>query len=336
MLDHRPHPRVYQHLALNRGLHVYCEKPIANSVHEAAMVREAYLRQKGKVATQQGTQMHATDNFRRIVELIRRGAIGTVKSAHAWCSRTPKGGSYLPDAGPPPPHLNWDLWLGPAPYHPYNPEYLGGCLAWNRFWDFGSGQIGDMGSHMLDMVWWALDLTAPTTCRAEGTPVNPDTLPEWLMAEWEHPANSWRPAVKVHWYDGGKKPGMPSKIFHRDEMCKGWIFHGEKGFIVGDYDYRLLMPKGDLTHYSSPKPEDLIPSSPGHHAEWLAACKTGSPTSCNFDYAGRLIQHNLLALVAYRVGQKLEWDADKLRATNCSEADAFIRKTYREGWSLSG
>ena len=322
--------------ALNRGLHVYCEKPIANSVHEAAMVRDAYLKHGGKVATQQGTQMHATDNFRRIVEMIRRGAIGNVKSVHVWCSRTPKGGSYLPDAGPAPAHLDWDLWLGPSPVHPYNPEYIGGCLAWNRFWDFGTGQIGDMGSHMMDMAWWALDLTVPTSCKAEGTPVNPDTLPEWLVAEWEHPANAWRPAVKVHWYDGGKKPGFPSKIFGRDEMFKGWVFNGEKGYILGDYDYRLLMPKGDLTHFSSPKPEDLIPPSPGHHAEWIAACKTGSPTLCNFDYAGRMIQHNLLALVAYRTGKKLEWDASTLKAKNCPEADAFITKTYRDGWTLNG
>ncbi|MBN2132791.1 MAG: Gfo/Idh/MocA family oxidoreductase, partial [Sedimentisphaerales bacterium] len=137
--------------AMNRGKHVYCEKPLANSVHEARVVRETYLKNKGKLATQMGTQIHASDNYRRMVELIRRGAIGTVKKAHVWCSRMPAGGSYLPDAGPVPDHLHWDLWIGPSTYHPYNPKYFGGCLAWNRFWDFGSGQIGDMGSHMMDM-----------------------------------------------------------------------------------------------------------------------------------------------------------------------------------------
>ena len=322
--------------AMNRGKHVYCEKPLANSVEEARLVRETYLKNKGKLSTQMGTQIHASDNYRRMVELIRGGAIGDVKKVHVWCSRTPKGGSYLPAVEPVLVHINWDLWIGPAPFHPYNPGYFGGCLAWNRFWDFGSGQIGDMGSHMMDMACWALDLRLPTTCQAEGTPVNSDTCPLWLTAEWEHPANDWRPAVKVNWYDGGKKPGMPSKVFNRDELFKGVLFHGEKGYLLCDYGYRILMPMGDLTHYTSPKAEDLIPPSPGHHQEWIIGCKTGKPTLCNFDYSGTLIENNMLALVAYRVGQKLEWDAKNLKATNCPEADAYIYKQYRKGWVLNG
>jgi predicted dehydrogenase len=323
--------------AMNRGKHVYCEKPLANSVHEAHVVRETYLKNKGKLATQMGTQIHASDNYRRMVELIRRGAIGTVRKVHVWCSRTPEGGSYLPAVEPVQDGLHWDLWIGPAPYHPYNPGYLkGGCLGWNRFWDFGSGQIGDMGSHMMDMAYWALDLSLPITCEAQGTPVNSDTCPQWLTAEWDHPANDWRPAVKVNWYDGGKKPGLPSKVFDRDGLFKGVLFHGEKGYLLCDYDFRILMPTGDLTDYTSPKKEDLIPPSPGHHQEWIIGCKTGKPTLCNFDYSGALIQNNLLALVAYRVGRKLEWDAKNLKATNCPEADKYIRKEYREGWVLNG
>jgi hypothetical protein len=322
--------------AMNRGMHVYCEKPIANSVREARVVRETYLKNKQKLATQMGTQIHASDNYRRMVELIRRGAIGTVKDARVWCSRTPEGGSYLPAVEPVPEHLHWDLWIGPSPYHPYNPKYLGGCLAWNPFWDFGSGQIGDMGSHMMDMAYWALDLRFPTTCEASGTPVHPDTCPLWLTAEWDHPANDWRPAVKVYWYDGGKKPGLPSKVFNREELFKGVLFTGDKGWLLADYDWRILMLRGDMTHYNSPKPDDLIPPSPGHHEEWLIACKTGKPTLCNFDYSGALIEHNLLALVAYRLGKKLEWDAKNIKATNCPEADQYIRKTYREGWVLNG
>jgi predicted dehydrogenase len=321
---------------MNRGKHVYCEKPLANSVHEAHVVREKYLKSKDKLATQMGTQIHASDNYRRMVELVRGGAIGTVKEARVWCSRTPNGGNYLPEVKPVPEHLHWDLWIGPSPFHPYNPDYPGSCLKWNIFWDFGSGQIGDMGSHMMDMAYWALDLRLPTTCKAEGSPVNPDTCPQWLTAEWDHPANDWRPAVKVYWYDGGKKPGMPSPIFNRDEMFKGVIFTGDKGFLVADYDYRVLMLKGDMTHYKSPKSNELIPPSPGHHEEWIAACKTGKPALCNFDYSGALIEHNLLALVAYRVGKKLEWDSKNLKAANCPEADQFIRKTYRDGWILDG
>jgi len=176
--------------AMNRGKHVYCEKPIAITVQEARTLRDTYCKHKDKIATQMGTQIHASDNYRRMWELVRGGAIGTPQNAHIWCSRTPKGGSYLPEVTPVPAHLNWDLWLGPAPFHPYNPEYVsGGCLTWNRFWDFGGGQIGDMGSHMMDMAYYLLDLGSPTTCEAQGSPVNTDTCPEWLTATWQFPAN---------------------------------------------------------------------------------------------------------------------------------------------------
>ncbi|MCX7050225.1 MAG: Gfo/Idh/MocA family oxidoreductase [Candidatus Sumerlaeota bacterium] len=323
--------------AMNRGKHVYCEKPLANSVHEARTVRETYLKNKSKIATQMGTQIHATDNFRRVVEMIRDGAIGKPQEVRVWCTRTPDGGNYFPEALPVPPNLNWDLWIGPSPMHPYNPKYLaGGCLGWNRFWDFGSGQIGDMGSHMLDLAYWAYDLRFPTSCEAAGTPVNPDTCPQSLTATWDHPATDKRPAVKVYWYDGGKKPDFPGPYFDREKLFKGMLFKGDGGWLLADYDLRILGPKGDMTQYKTPKTEDLIPKSLGHHQEWIAACKTGTPTLCNFDYSGALIEHNLLALVAYRTGKKLQWDAASLKATNCPEADQYIQKKYREGWTLNG
>jgi len=323
--------------AMNRGKHVYSEKPLANSVEEARLVRQTYLKHKGKIATQMGTQIHASANYRRMVELIRGGAIGTPQTARVWCTRTPKGGSYFPAQGPVPKWLNWDLWIGPAPFHPYNPGYISGCLKWNRFWDFGSGQIGDMGSHMMDMAYWGLGLGLPTTCKAAGSPINTDTCPTWLTAEWDHPKTDWRPAVKVYWYDGGKKPGVPSKVFNRDGMFKGVIFKGDKGFLLADYGYRVLMPKGDMTHYKGPaSAKDLIPPSPGHHKEWIIGAKTGAPTTCNFDYSGALVEANMLALVAYRVGKKLQWSADSLQAKGCPEADKFIKKQYRKGWVLNG
>jgi len=326
--------------AMNRGMHVYCEKPLANSVEEAHLVRQTYIKNRNKIATQMGTQIHASDNYRRMVELIHNGAIGTPSEARVWCSRMPKGGSYLPEVKSVPDYMNWDLWIGPSPFHPYNPEYLkGGCLGWNLYWDFRSGQIGDMGSHMIDMAYWGLDLKLPTTCSAEGTERNPDTCPQWLTAEWDHPANDWRPAIKLYWYDGGKKPGMPSEAFDREKLFKGVLFKGDKGWLLADYSLRILMPRqnaGDMTHYKSPKPEELIPPSLGHHKEWIVACKTGKPTTCNFDYSGALIENNLLALVAYRVGKKLEYDAENLKAQNCPEADQYIRKTYRKGWVLNG
>jgi len=326
--------------AMNRGKHVYCEKPLANSVEEAHLVRQTYLKNKNKIATQMGTQIHASDNYRRMVELIRGGAIGTPSEARVWCSRTPKGGSYLPEVKPVPDHINWDLWIGPSPIHPYNPGYFkGGCLGWNIYWDFGSGQIGDMGSHMIDMAYWGLDLKLPTTCKGDGTERNPDTCPQWLTAEWDHPANDWRPAIKLYWYDGGKKPGMPSEAFDREKLFKGVLFKGDKGWLLADYSLRILMPRqnaADMTHYKSPKPSELIPASLGHHKEWIVACKTSKPTTCNFDYSGALIENNMLALVAYRVGKKLEYDAKNLKAINCPEADKYISKTYRKGWILNG
>ena len=361
--------------AMNRGKHVYCEKPLANSVHEARAVRDAYLKQKDKIATQMGTQIHASENFRRVVELVKGGAIGAPKDVRVWCSRMPHGGDYLPGE-PVPEYLNWDLWIGPSPMHPYNKGYLaGGCLGWNPFWDFGSGQIGDMGSHMMDLAYWALDLRLPTTCEAQGSPLSTDTLPTWLTAKWDHPANDWRPAVEVYWYDGGKKPGMPSKVFDREELFKGMLFSGDKGYLLADYDYRILMPtKGDFTQYKSPAAKDLIPPSKGHHKEWIEAAKTDKKTLCNFDYSGALIENNLLALVSYRLGKaqtrnasaeaakvakgkakakeqpqpqeggkeeytagrKLQWDAAALKATGCPEADQYIQKKYREGWVLNG
>jgi len=323
--------------AMNRGKHVYCEKPIANSVEEAHMVRQTYIKNRNKIATQMGTQIHASNNYRRMVEMIRGGAIGTPSEVRVWCSRMPKGGSYLPEVKPIPDYLHWDLWIGPSPYHPFNPAYIkGGCLSWNLYWDFGSGQIGDMGSHMMDMAYWGLDLKLPTTCEATGTPQNPDTLPQWLKAEWEHPANDWRPAVKAYWYDGGKKPGMPSEAVNGEKIFKAAMFKGDKGSLLVDYGYRMLWLRGEAGHYQPPKPEDMIPPSPGHHEEWLIGCKTGKPTLCNFDYSGALIEANMLALVAYRVGKKLEYDAENGRAKNCPEADQYIRKTYRKGWVLNG
>lgn len=323
--------------AMNRGKHVYCEKPIAVTVQEARTLRDTYSKNKDKIATQMGTQIHASDNYRRMSELIRGGAIGTPLNAHIWCSRMPKGGNYLPEVKPVPPHLNWDLWLGPSSFHPYNPEYVsGGCLTWNRFWDFGGGQIGDMGSHMMDMAYYLLDLGAPTSCEAQGSPLSTDTCPEWLTATWQFPANDWRPGMKIQWYDGGKKPGMPSPLFDREKAFKGIIVYGDKGILLGDYDYRIVMLKSDMTQYTPTPKEKLIPSSTGHQKDWINAAKTDKKTGCNFEFSGNLVENNQLALVAYRTGKKLEWDAKNMKATNCPDADQFITRKYRDGWTLNG
>ena len=333
--DHT-HALVSNH-AMRLGKHVYCEKPIGHSVHEAAVLRETYLKANGKVATQQGTQIHAGDNYRRVVELVQGGAIGTVTECHVWCSRRGPNPQPPAEEKPVPEWLNWDLWLGPAPNRPYHPAWhSGGCMGWEQWWDFGNGCIGDMGSHLIDLAYWALDLKHPATCEAEGDPPagDPKTLhsyPHWLKVCWEHPAAGERPPVKLFWYDGPQRP--PSPEGH--DLTKwgiGLLFVGEKGRIICDYGKRILWPEEKFKDFVPPKP--TIPNSPGHYREWLLGCKTGSPTLCNFDYAGLLIQNNLLGTVAYRANRKLEWDAEALRAKNCPAADKFIKRPYRQGWSL--
>jgi len=319
--------------AMRRELNVYCEKPLAHSVHEARCVRETYNKYKDKIATQMGTQIHATDNYRRVVELVQSGAIGPVREAHAWCGRRGPGGGLPQGEQPVPKHLHWDLWLGPAPFRPYNKSYLPGNLTWNRWWDFGNGTLGDMGSHVIDLPFWALKLRQPLTVAAKGdpTPASPYTNARWMVINWEHPAIEDRPAVKLAWYDGIQRPKVPTGQ-NLSKWGLGILFVGDKGMLLADYGKHILLPEEKFKDFKRPEPS--IPKSLGHHQEWIHACKTGEPTLCNFDYSGMLIEHNLLGNVAYRAGKKLEWDAENLRAKNCPQADQFIRRKYREGWTL--
>jgi predicted dehydrogenase len=321
--------------AMKRGLSVYCEKPLAHSVHEARAVRETYLANKDKVATQMGTQIHATDNYRRVVELVQTGAIGPVRECHAWCGRIGPGGGLPQGEQPVPPHIHWDLWLGPAPFRPYNKAYLPGNLTWNRWWDFGNGTLGDMGSHVIDLAFWALKLKHPATVEATGdpSPASPYTNARWMVITWEHPAIDDRPALKLMWYDGVKRPPSPEGV-DLNKWGLGVLFKGDNGILVADYGRYVLLPEDKFKGFQPPKP--FIPRSRGHHQEWIHAAKTGEPTTCNFDYSALLIEHNLLGNVSYRAGKKLEWDAKALKATNCPEADQYIRRKYREGWTLDG
>ena len=322
--------------ALRRELHVYCEKPIAHTPEEAQAVRREYLKVKDKVATQQGTQIHAGANFRRVVELIRAGAIGTVREVHNWCNRVPLGPRSRPEETPPvPPNLHWDLWLGPAPERPYHPTYFtGGCLWWDKWWDFGNGTIGGMGPHIVDLGCWALDLGIATTVEADSNPKGgyPEVYPEWLAIRWEYPASGDRPPVTAWWYDGGKRPESPPDVDLSKWGILGMLFIGDKGQLLSDYGRHLLLPKKQYEGYQRPEPS--IPGSIGHHAEWIRGAKTGEPTPCNFDYGGQMTENLMAGIVSCRVKQKLEWDTANCRATNCPEADRFIRKQYRQGWSL--
>jgi len=266
-----------------------------------------------------------------VVELIQCGAIGPVREAHVWCDRVGPGGERPTNAEPVPEHLDWDLWLGPAPWRDYSPSYVPGNLTWNPYWDFGNGTLGDMGSHLIDLPFWALDLRQPTSVEAEGTPLSTETNPRWLIAHWEHPPRGKHPAVKLTWYDGRKRPKSPEGI-----DLGGWgigvIFIGDRGTLVADYGRHVLLPEADFKDFKRPEP--TIPRSLGHYQEWIHACKTGAPTLCNFDYSGMLIEHNLLANVAYRVGSKIRWDDKNLKAVNCPQADQYIRREYRKGWTI--
>ena len=311
--------------SLRLGKHVYCEKPLTHTVAEARLVAQEAA--KAKVATQMGTQIHAGDNYRRVVELIQAGAIGNVAEVHTWAGRAWGGGDRPKDTPPVPSYLHWDLWLGPAPERPYNPVYV--PANWRKWWDFGGGNLGDMACHHLDLPFWALGLRAPTSVEAFGPAVNPETCPLGLSVAYEFPARGEQPAVKITWYDGDK---IPQKIHGQATGGGGNLFVGDKGMLWADYGSYRLLPESSFVGFKPPAP--TIPSSIGHHAEWIAACKTGSPTTCNFDYAGALTETVLLGNVAYRTGQKLAWDATALKATNSPEADRFISTPSRPGWGV--
>ncbi len=331
--------------AMNRGMHVYCEKPLANSVEEARVVRANYLKNKAKLATQVGMQRHANENFNRLRELIRDGVVGELKNAYAWGDRQIRRPGYLPAEGEPPKHLHYDLWLGPSPFHPYNPGYFTGgpganCLQWNMYWDFGSGQVGDMGSHTMDLVWCAVDAGLPTSAEAKGEPFNPEVTPVKVEMHFEHPANDWRPPIRVSWYQGGAMPGSPKEYIDLKRIGHGAMFKGSNGFVVADFDTRVILPYGreaNMTYYKPRAKDALIPPLGHFQKEWVNACK-GDPTktTCNFDYSGTMIEQMLLGLVAYRVGKKLDYDGATGRVTNAAEANDLLARKYREGWTLNG
>lgn len=338
--------------ALQLGKHVYCEKPLTHNIWEARVIREAAA--KTKLATQMGTQNHATDNYRRVVELVQSGAIGPVREAHVWVSRAwglqpaedakrnenhPAFGDELigltgrpKESVTPPPDLDWDLWLGPAPFRPFNPVYVPGPK-WYRWWAFGSGTMSDLGSHWNDLAFWALKLRAPRTIEASSPmPVNAELAPASMQATYEFDARGDMPAVKMTWYQGVNKPEIwtAKKI---PQWPNGVLFIGDKGMLLCDYRQHTLLPEKQFAGFKPP--EQFIAKSLGHYAEWIHAAKTGSPTTCNFDYAGWLTECNHLGNVALRAGKKLEWDPVSMKATNCPEADAFIHREYRKGWKLA-
>jgi len=313
--------------AMKLGKHCYCEKPLTHCVYEARYLAE--LAAEKKVVTQIGTQIHAGDNYRRVVEWVQAGVIGPIQEVHVWCAASYSGGDTPKDTPPVPPYLDWDLWLGPAPYRPYHPAYV--PFRWRGWKDFGSGALGDFFCHYSDLAFWALGLKYPTSVEAEGPPPHPDSTPPWLIVRYEFPARGELPPVRLTWYDGGKRPPIQAEV-KLPGWASGVLFVGEKGMILADYGRRLLWPEEKFAGFQPPP--ETIPPSIGHHREWVEACKTGGTTTCHFGYSGPLTEAALLGMVAFRVGQKINWDPVNLKAINCPEADIWIKKPYREGWSL--
>jgi predicted dehydrogenase len=329
--------------ALKSGKHVYCEKPLTHNVHEARLITKAAA--KAGVVTQMGTQIHGMPNYRRVVELIQSGAIGEVSEVHVWVGRAwgrqsaeeatvnrdivsvrerPKGKSIAPD------YVDWDLWIGPAPYRPYDEVYFPGPK-WYRWWDFGNGTMSDLGSHWIDLPFWALKLDSPVTIEAFGPEPHPEIAPASMSAVYEYGERGDMPACKLTWYQGSHKP----EIWKQGGIPKfgsGVLFVGEDGMLLSDYSKHRLLPEENFKDFERPK--QFIPDSPGQHQQWLNSCRTGDPTDSPFSYSGPLTEANHLGNVAFRAGKKLEWDVKKMTATTCPEADQFLGREPRKGWEL--
>ncbi len=328
--------------AIKAGKHVYCEKPLTRTIHEARALAEAA--RKAKVATQMGNQGMAFEGNRLIKEWIWDGAIGPVREVHVWSDRPTHEGKLFwaqgieppTDTPPVPPELDWDLWLGPARYRSYNPAYV--PFVWRGWWDFGSGGLGDMGVHNLAPVFTALKLTTPISVHSSSTLVYKESLPLASMVHYEFGPRGDMPAVTVHWYDGGLLPARPPELENDRELPKedGLLFVGDKGKMLvlgwGGESPRLI-PEKRMQEYQ--RPSKTLPRSIGHYNEWIKACKEGTPTESNFDFAAPLTEALLLGTISVRLGGvKLLWDSAAMQVTNVKEANNYLHYEYRKGWSL--
>jgi hypothetical protein len=329
--------------AMRRQKHVYCQKPLTHDVYESRML--AKIAKETGVTTQMGIQGHSGEGARLVCEWIWDGAIGRVTEVDAWCSLSyyPFGHAYWsskwsrrPAETPPvPATLDWNLWLGPAPERPYHPAYH--PAVWRCWWDFGCGMMGDRGAHTLDPVFWALKLGHPTSVEATSLDLNPDTHPIASIVTYQFPARGDLPPVKLTWYDGLRAP-RPAELEDGRRMGHaegGSLFKGSKGKLVaGVYgeDPRLI-PESNMKAYKTP--EKTIPRVEGsHEMDWVQACKSGRKAGADFEYSALLTEICLLGNVTRRIDARIEWDAENMKVTNLPEANKYVRKQYREGWSL--
>jgi hypothetical protein len=299
---------------------------------------------KAGVVTQMGIQMHASPNYRRVVEMVQSGAIGKVSEVHVWVSRAwglqseeaakrNKDIVYITDMPQEekiPAGLDWDLWIGPAAMRPFNGTYVPGPK-WYRWWEFGNGTMSDLGSHSNDLAFWALKLKAPTTVEAFGIPPHPHLAPATMTAVYEYSARGDLPAVKLHWYQGEDKPPH-----YKDGRCPQWgsatLFVGDQGMLISDYGKHQLLPEKDFKDYKAPEP--TLPRGKSHWQEWVDACKGQGKALADFEYSGWLTEANHLGNVAFRAGKKLQWNAETMTIANAPDAAKFLKREYRKGWEV--
>jgi len=324
--------------AMKMGKHVFVQKPLTHTVKEARLL--AQEAKKRNLVTQMGNQGHSKEGARLICEWIWDGAIGDVREVHVWTNRPiwPQGIDAPKEIPSVPPTLDWDVWLGPAPWRPYHPAYL--PFNWRGWWDYGTGAVGDMGAHLVDQPFWALKLGAPATVQASSTKYTKDSYPLAEVITYEFPARGKMPPARMIWYDGGLMPPRPAVLDEGRMMGDdggGCLFVGAKGMIMcSTYgENPRILPEQLMRDYK--RPEKTIPRSPGIMEEWIAAIKAGKKSTTDFDYSGSLTETMLLGNVAIRMKDAkavLQWDAVNMQVTNLPEANQFIHKEYRPGWSL--
>jgi predicted dehydrogenase len=316
--------------AIKRGKHVYCEKPLCHDIYEVRQLTEAA--REHNVMTQMGTQLHAEQCVRLVAEMIKSGLIGKVRRVDIWSGKN-WGGGYRPtEAEPVPEKLDWDLWLGPAPWRPYNHIYLPGN--WRKWWDFGTGTLGDMGCHIIDPVFWALDLGYPTSVEANPNKFTKEGYPTATTVHWEFPTRGDLPPVTVTWNDGDRRPDRPAELEQGRRLPdQGGLYYGEKGTILAPHGGTpMLIPYSKMREAKMPEP--FLGRGVNHYQDWIKGCKGGPKPMANFDYAGPLSETILLGNVAALAGEKLLWDGPNLKVTNLPEVNEHLKRKYREGWRL--
>ncbi|MGD2094034.1 MAG: Gfo/Idh/MocA family oxidoreductase [Phycisphaerales bacterium] len=316
--------------AIKMDKHVYCQKPLAHDIFEVRQLTEAA--RKHNVTTQMGIQIHAEEPVKLVAEIIKSGIIGKVRKVDIWSGKNWGGGERPTESEPIPETLSWDLWLGPAPWRPYHRTYLPGN--WRRWWDFGTGTLGDMGCHIIDPVFWALDLVYPLSVEAHPAKFNNETYPEATAVRWEFPARGELPPVTVTWYDGVNRPFMPKELeVGRKLPDQGGLYYGEKGTILAPHmGGPRLIPDSKMRGFQ--KPEPFLGRGINHYQEWIRGCKGGPKPSANFDYSGPLTETILLGNVAAMAGKKLYWNGPNFKITNIPDANKHLKREYREGWKL--